>query len=198
MQQETVDKETSEEVTTRQLREELDQERTIGRQRQIVTNTIFILITVAAAAVLIATLALPIFHIYGKSMAPTLNEGDLILSVKGEDMKTGDLIAFYYNNKILIKRVIANSGDWVNIDESGNVFVNDQMIQEPYLQKKSKGICSIKLPYQVPDGKVFVMGDNRDISIDSRSKEIGCIAGEQIAGRLELRIWPLGKMGFVR
>ena len=160
-------------------------------------NTIFTLVTVAAAAVLIAVLVMPVLQIYGSSMAPTLAEGEIVVSVKGTDMKTGDIVAFYYNNNVLIKRVIAQPGDWVNITEDGTVFVNNEVIDEPYLTEKAFGECNIQLPYQVPDSRIFVMGDHRSVSIDSRNTAVGCVADEQIVGKIIFRVWPLNRFGKV-
>lgn len=160
-------------------------------------STVFALITVAASAILIATLILPVFQIYGNSMTPTLKDGELIISVKGVNVGHGDIIAFYYNNKILVKRVIATSGEWVDIDEEGNVSVNSEPVDEPYIEEKAFGECNIELPYQVPEGRVFVMGDHRSVSIDSRNTSVGCIAEEQIIGRLSLRFWPFESIGIV-
>mgnify|MGYP002866076512 FL=1 len=144
-------------------------------------------------------LFLPVLHIYGQSMNGTLDNGDIVLSVKGTDMKTGEIVAFYYNNNILIKRVIANSGEWVDIDQEGNVYVNQRLIDEPYLKEpKAYGETDIELPYQVPEGKVFVMGDNREASIDSRNTAVGCIDQEQVVGRIVFRVWPLNKIGVTR
>jgi signal peptidase I len=156
---------------------------------------VFALITVAAAAVLIATLWLPVLQIYGSSMAPTLNRGEVVVSVKGNNVKQGDIIAFYYNNKILVKRVIAGPGDWVNIDADGTVYVNDEPLQEDYLKEKSLGECDITLPYQVPETRYFVMGDHRSTSVDSRSSSIGSVSQDQIVGKLALRVWPLESLG---
>jgi len=160
-------------------------------------NTIFTLVTVAAAAVLIAVLLMPVLQIYGSSMTPTLSEGEIVVSVKGTEMKTGDIVAFYYNNNVLIKRVIAQPGDWVNISEDGTVFVNNEAIDEPYLTEKAFGECNIQLPYQVPDSRIFVMGDHRSVSIDSRNTAVGCVAAEQIVGKIVFRVWPLGEFGKV-
>lgn len=165
------------------------------KYRKTLRSTVFALITVAASAVLIATLILPVFQIYGNSMTPTLDDGDLIISVKTSDFERGDIIAFYYNNKILVKRVIATSGEWFDIDEEGNVTVNSEPIDEPYLVEKAKGDCNIALPYQVPEEKVFVMGDHRSVSIDSRNTAVGCVATEQIIGKLTLRFWPFKSFG---
>ena len=176
---------------TETIRSVLKQENYRRRFLRTLGSTVSILIVVAAAAVLLATLYLPIFRIYGSSMSPTLEEGDYVLAVKTEHLRQADLIAFYYNNKLLVKRVIATGGEWVDIDREGNVFVNDVPLEEPYLQEKSFDNCDITLPYQVPEGRVFVMGDHRSVSLDSRMEEIGCISGEQIAGKLERVIWPL-------
>ncbi len=165
---------------------------------KMVKSTIYALITVAAVAVLVAVLLLPVLRIYGTSMTPTLNEGEYVLSVKGEKFNTGDIIAFYYNNKVLVKRVIAQSGDWVDMDDMGNVYVNNVLIDEPYIVEKAFGDCNISLPYQVPENRTFVMGDHRSVSVDSRNTAIGCVADEQIVGRIIFKIWPLKEMGRVR
>ncbi|MBQ7534627.1 MAG: signal peptidase I [Stomatobaculum sp.] len=160
-------------------------------------STIGILVTVAAIAVLIAVLLLPVLQIYGTSMSPTLNEGDSVVSVKGTKFQTGEMVAFYYNNKILVKRVIANAGEWVNIDQEGNVYVNNVKLEEPYIAEKAYGETNIELPYQVPDSRIFVIGDNRDASIDSRNTSVGCVSDEQIVGKIVFRIWPLAGAGQV-
>ena len=164
---------------------------------RVLRSTIFTLITVSAIAVLIAVLLLPVLRIYGTSMTPTLNESDIVLSVKGGKFETGDVIAFYYNNKILVKRVIAQAGDWVDITKDGTVVINGEVLVEPYVKNKAFGECDIELPYQVPEDRVFVMGDYRDVSIDSRNTTIGPIAEEQIVGRIIYRIWPFADIGEV-
>lgn len=183
--------------TRDQVAEELRRERYKRRYRSAVTSTVYTLITVAAAAVLVATLLLPVLRIYGTSMTPTLNNGQIVVSVKTGELEPGDVVAFYYNNKILIKRVICGSGDWVDIQRDGTVLVNGQVLDEPYLTEKALGTCDIELPYQVPDGRVFVMGDHRETSVDSRSTSVGCVAQEQIVGRIFFRVWPLNEFGFV-
>lgn len=177
------------------LRAELKRVRYRQRYNSVVRSTIYILLTVAAAAVLVATLLLPVLRIYGSSMTPSLYEGDIVVSLKTTDFGRGDIISFYYNNKILVKRVIAFEGEWVNIDEEGNVYVDGQQLDEPYIDEKALGECDIKLPYQVPDGRLFVMGDHRATSADSRSTTVGCVMEEQIVGRIVYRVWPLSYFG---
>ena len=181
--------------TLEQLQKEVDRVHYRRDFSRVMINTIYSLVVVAAIAVLVAVLLLPILRIYGHSMNDTLDEGDIVVSLKGSDFKTGDIVAFYYNNKILIKRVIGQAGDWVNIDQDGNVYVNGEMIDEPYLQEKAFGECNIELPYQVPESKVFVMGDNRSVSVDSRNTAVGCVAEEQIVGKVVYRLWPLKDFG---
>ena len=176
------------------LEKELKRVNDRNRYRTVLKSTIYTLITVAAVAVLVATLWLPVLQIYGSSMTPTLQDGEIIFSVKTSDMEQGDIIAFYYNNKILVKRVIAGPGDWVNIDEDGTVYVNDVELDEPYLAEKAFCDADIELPYQVPDGKIFVMGDHRATSVDSRHSTVGCVAQEQIVGKIIFRIWPLERI----
>ena len=181
-------------LTTEQIERELNRVRYKQRYGRTLRSTVYALITVAAMAILVATLFLPVLQIYGSSMTPTLKDGQLIVSVKEADFQTGDIIAFYYNNKILVKRVIANTGDWVDIDKDGNVFVNDELLDEPYVAEKAVGECNITLPYQVPEGKTFVLGDHRSVSIDSRHTSVGCVSEEQIVGKLIMRIWPLNEI----
>lgn len=180
-----------------ELEKELERERYKRRYQKTLRSTIYTLITVSATAILVAVLWLPVLEIFGNSMSPTLDNGQIVLSVKDDDMQTGEVIAFYYNNKILVKRVIAQSGDWVNIDTDGNVYVNGEMIYEPYLSEKAFGECNISLPYQVPESHVFVMGDHRSTSIDSRNTAVGCVSVDQVVGRLVMCIWPLCDFGYI-
>ena len=168
------------------------------RYNTVLKSTVYTLITVAAIAVLVATLWLPVLQIDGSSMTPTLQDGEIVFSVKTNKMEQGDIIAFYYNNKILIKRVIANPGDWVNMEKDGTVYVNDKELAETYLTEKSYGDADIEFPYQVPDGKIFVMGDHRATSADSRHTAVGCVSPEQIVGKIIFRVWPLENLGFIK
>ena len=185
----------SDELGIKELRQELRRVKYNNKFAATLFITIGTLVVVAAAAILVANLWLPILKVTGTSMSPTLQEGQVLMASKGHDFKTGDVIAFYYNNKILVKRVIAMPGDWVNISEDGTVYVNDIAIDEPYLNEKALGDCNIELPYQVPESKIFVMGDNRSVSLDSRNTTIGCVSEEQVVGRITFAIWPLSKIG---
>ena len=183
--------------THEQFQRELERVRYRHNFATILRNTVYTLIVVAAVAVLVAVLFLPVLRIYGHSMNDNLDEGDIVLSVKGASFEVGDVIAFYYNNNLLVKRVIGNPGDWIDIDKDGNVYVNQKQIDEPYLKEKALGECNIKLPYQVPESRVFVMGDNRAVSIDSRNTAVGCVAEEQIVGKIIYRVWPFERIGRV-
>lgn len=183
--------------TVEQLEAELNRVNYGKRYRTVLKSTVYTLITVAAVAVLVATLLLPVLRIYGNSMTPTLQDGEIIFSLKTSDFEQGDIVAFYYNNKILVKRVIAGPADWVDMDEDGTVYVNGELLDEPYLTERAYGECNIELPYQVPDGRIFVMGDHRSTSVDSRNTAVGCVSQEQIVGRIIFRVWPLNRIGNV-
>ena len=181
-----------------QLTAELERENYKRRYNRVLRSTIYTLIVVAAVAVLVATIWMPVLQIYGASMAPTLDEGDIVISVKGSDFAPGDLVAFYFGNKILVKRCIAGPRQWVDIDADGNVYVDGELLDEPYLTEKALGDCDIELPYQVPDNRYFCMGDHRSTSVDSRSTTVGCVSDEQIVGKIVFRVWPLPGFGALR
>lgn len=181
--------------TSADLEQELKQERHKVRYRRTLRSTVFALITAAAAAVLVATLWLPVLQIFGASMTPTLQEGEIVVSVKVQEMEPGDIVAFYYGNKVLIKRYIAGPGTWVEIREDGTVLLNGEVLEEPYLTEKALGICDLEFPYQVPEGTYFLMGDQRDTSVDSRHTSVGCIARDQIIGKIVYRVWPMEAFG---
>ena len=183
---------------TEELREAFERVSYMDRLRKSIVSTTNTLIVVAAVAILVAMLFLPVLRIYGQSMNATLWSGDLVISLKGSSFETGDVIAFYYNNNILVKRVIATSGQWVDIDLDGNVYVDQKQIDEPYLEEKAYGEPHLDFPYQVPEERIFVLGDNRDVSVDSRSTSVGCVTPEQIVGRVTFRIWPLDRIGPVK
>lgn len=184
--------------TTEQIEKERARLRHKSRYSRTLRSTIAILVVVAAVAVLVATLWMPVLRIYGSSMAPTLNDGQIVISLKTTDFKTGDIAAFYYGNKLLVKRYIAGASDWVYIDEDGTVSVNSIELDEPYLAEKALGQTDIELPYQVPDKRYFLMGDNRESSVDSRNTAVGCASDDQIVGKVVYCIWPLDRFGPVR
>ena len=179
------------------LQAELKRELRRRQYANTVRRTIYVLIVVAAAAILVATLWMPVLRIYGTSMAPTLDEGDIVISLKGADFDTGDIVAFYYENKLLVKRCIAGPGDWVDIEDDGTVLVNSKELDEPYIDEKAYGDVTITFPYQVPDGRYFVLGDHRATSADSRLAIIGCVAEEQIVGKISFRLLPFADFGRV-
>ena len=181
--------------TVQQLEAELKREKYRGRYWKMLRGTVAVLVVVAATAVLISNLLLPILRIYGSSMTPTLVNGNIVAAVRSGTYQRGDIIAFYYNNKILVKRVVGMPGEWVDMDESGNVTIDGEPLEEPYLTEKALGECDIELPYQVPEGRYFVMGDHRSVSSDSRSSQVGCVSEEQIVGKLLFRLWPLDEIG---
>ena len=186
--------------TSQQLEDELSRMRYRRRYRSVLRSTVYTLITVAAIAVLVATLLMPVLRIYGSSMSPTLSDKDIVLCVKKGSFKSGDVVAFSYNNKILVKRVIAQSGEWISITPEGDVYVgsdsqNMHLLDEPYLQEKALGDCNIEFPYQIPESRIFVMGDHRSVSVDSRNTAVGCVAEEQLVGKLTFRVWPLELFG---
>lgn len=177
------------------LERELYREKYKSRYKKVLRSTIYALVIVAAISTLIATLFLPVLQIYGDSMDPTLKEGDIVVSIKDGNYKVGSVCAFYNNNHILVKRIIATSGQMVDIDDDGNVYVDEKMIDEPYITKKYKGETDLDYPFQVPDDSYFVMGDHRETSMDSRMTDIGCIKKDDIVGKIVLTVWPLSEFG---
>lgn len=163
----------------------------------VLRSTVYALVVAAALAVLVATLWTPVLQIYGSSMTPTLSEGQFVLSLKGAKFQQGDLVSFYIGNKLLVKRVIAVPGDWVNISEDGTVYVNNNELIEPYIDEKAFGQCDLKLPYQVPESSYFLLGDHRETSVDSRSSAVGAVAHDQIVGKIVFCVWPLSEFGAV-
>ena len=165
--------------------------------RQALSSTVSVLVVVAAVAVLIATLFLPILQISGDSMSPTLNHDEIVVLIKTKDYKQGDLVGFYYQGKILLKRIIAMPDDEVVISAEGNVYVNEALLEEPYVTEKSLGECDLDFPFHVPGTGYFVLGDRRSNSLDSRNSVIGAVSPDSIIGRVCLRVWPLSEIGFI-
>ena len=160
-------------------------------------STVYSLAVVAAIAILIATLWMPVLQITGASMDPTLVDGQFVVALKNDDFEAGDITAFYYNNKILIKRIIAVPGDYIWIESDGTVFLNGNELDEPYVSEKSLGECDVEFPYQVPENAYFMMGDHRETSIDSRSTVIGCVPQDQIIGKILCKFWPLKEFAWM-
>ena len=181
-----------------ELEQELKREQYKRRYKKTLRSTIFALITAAAVAVLVATLWLPVLQIFGSSMTPTLREGEIVVSIKVNEMEPGDIVAFYYGNKVLIKRYIAGPGSWVEVLEDGTVLVDDKVLEEPYLTQKAFGISDLEFPYQVPEGTYFLMGDQRETSVDSRHSSVGCVAEDQIVGKIVYRVWPMDVFGTIK
>lgn len=166
--------------------------------RRALRGTISVLIVVAAVSVLIATLFLPILQISGDSMSPTLEHDEIIVLLKTDKFEKGDLIGFYYQGKILLKRVIALPEDIVVIDGEGNVYVNEELVEEPYVTDKSLGDCDLEFPYTVPGDGYFLLGDRRSNSVDSRNSVVGSVTSDDIIGKVFIRVWPFPSIGLVR
>lgn len=196
-QEENSDKDNKKLPSVDQLKQELRNIRHKKQYGRVLRSTVYVLLISAACAVLVATIFLPILQIYGTSMEPTLSENEIVIAFKTTDFEESDLVAFYVGNKLLVKRFIAGPGQWVDIDEEGNVYVDGELLDEPYLEEKAIGACNIELPYQVPENKYFVMGDQRSTSVDSRNTSVGCIDNDQIVGKLLFRVWPFSRIGTI-
>lgn len=180
-----------------ELEAEISRKKYKQNQHHLLRNALYVLITVAAVTALVAILFVPVLKTFGNSMTPTLEDGEIVAVVKTDEAKVGEIIAFYYNNKIFIKRVIALGGSVVDMDEAGNVFVDGAPLEEPYLTEKSAGSGDVEFPYEVPSGMYFVLGDNRVTSADSRNSILGCVDPDDMLGRVLFRVWPLDRFGAV-
>lgn len=182
--------------TKKQVESEQKRYRRQKAYNKALRGTVYVLTIVAAVAVLIATLILPVLQIEGTSMEPTMSNGDIVLLAKTTRFERGDLCGFSWNNKLLIKRVIGVPGDWIEIDIDGTVYLNGEKLEEPYVQQPAFGECDLEFPFQVPQEQYFVVGDMRENSIDSRNSLIGCIPKDQIVGKVFFRIWPFKSIRF--
>lgn len=184
------------EPTLEQLEAELMRRHGSNRRKRTLRSILFSLLVVAACAVLVAMLWTPVMQAYGTSMEPMLKDGDILIAVKNTRLiEREDIVAFYYGDKVLLKRVIGLAGDKINIDANGNVYLNGKLLDEPYISQKALGDCDIELPATVPENAIFVLGDHRSISVDSRSSDIGMIFDEKTIGKVVLRVWPFKSMG---
>ncbi len=181
-----------------ELEAEITRQKRKQTQHHLLRNALYALITVAAITALVAILFMPVLKSYGSSMSPTLEDGEIVVVIKSDSAKSGDVIAFYYNNKLFIKRVIALGGSVVDMDQEGNVFVDGSLLDEPYLTEKAVGSGDVEFPFTVPDGQYFVLGDNRMTAADSRSNIIGCVDPENMLGKVLFCVWPLNRLGRVR
>ena len=187
--------EPKEKPTLEQLKSELKRENNKKEYKKVLRNSVIVVVVVAALAVLVSSFYVTVLKVTGDSMTPTLETGQIVIASNSATFETGDLLAFYYNNKVLVKRVIGSPGDWVTIDDSGNVMVNGTLIDEPYISDKSLEPTDLTFPYQVPENRWFVLGDHRNVSIDSRSSVIGCVTREQLIGKVIFRVFPFDAFG---
>lgn len=185
------DKEKHEDFSTSEIKSEINRVKNTSTFYKTLKSTIAIFLIVSAIAILVATFFFPVLKITGDSMEPTLYQGDFIILTKNKNFKRGDLCAFYWRNKMLVKRVVGLPGETINIDFEGNVYINDKVINESYIVKKALGTVDIEFPYKIQQNEYFVLGDNRENSADSRNLEIGAISKERMIGRLFIRVWPL-------
>ncbi len=178
-----------------ELRKELKRENSKKEYRKVLRNTLIVVVFVAALAVLVSSFFVTVLKVTGGSMTPTLETGQIVIAQNSKEFEVGDLLAFYYNNKVLVKRVIGSPGDWVNIDSNGEVSVNGVVLEEAYASDKSLEPTDITFPYQVPENRWFVLGDHRNVSIDSRSSVVGCVTREQLIGKVIFRVFPFDTFG---
>lgn len=184
--------------TVEQVKEEIKRVNYQRKFQRMVLNSLYTLVVVAAFSILLSTAFLPVLKIYGSSMTPTICEGEIVVVLKGTEFQQGDIVGLWYGNKLLVKRIIACPGQWVNIDPQGNVYVDELLLEEPYLQEKQLGDCNIEMPCQIQEDRFFVLGDHRSISQDSRNTVVGNIPKDQISGKVVFRIWPFEKFGTIK